>query len=575
MFNQRNLSQNTKKTIAKPWESINQLNLQFRENLSMVKLLEMGYEVIYIQRAFKVYEQNYGYDYKQDVLCEIVSRLQIKDESNIISTKTVESVYNKNNMLSVPVTVKHDSSVGKYSKFSMTEEWLINDNAKFDCKFNVNIIYSHNETIKTITDAITYYLERKYPPLHLKITSVDIKRSFIKRQLSVNNGFCNNQKLLNESITKYNKSNVTKQGLHIEVKVVYKHEPFPAHITCKQMELKQSGDYKDNNNPPSRDRSSRLSQNLASMFRDDRSQVDDVKEEREPSRRNTGVKDSRVKPRASLESALGRIRSDKWSGNNTNVFAFEFNDSEEKNHDLYEVTKEDKQKYNYTDNAGFYYALIEEFVNNGYEHELGNKFDGKYTIRYKVDEKMQSHRHKVMGSPLNRAEMLALILYTGDGANYDMCKSHRNGDYNKWKWFDYCLWYAIYGLSQVEYGSYSVYTGLEKVKLSKNSIEMGFFTTYVSTSWDRNIARGFIKNEDDGGMIIEIDESFKDNEFVSCCDVSWISKYPQEKEVLFSRSLDWTGDGFKCVVVDEIENIQNVLLSQNCKQKAISISSIV
>ena len=78
-----------------------------------------------------------------------------------------------------------------------------------------------------------------------------------------------------------------------------------------------------------------------------------------------------------------------------------------------------------------------------------------------------------MGSPLNQPEMLAIILYTGGSSNYDLCKSQRDGNYTKWRWFDYYLYHAIHKLSKREEGSYKIYTGLSSKKLPDNIIEIG------------------------------------------------------------------------------------------------------
>ena len=59
---------------------------------------------------------------------------------------------------------------------------------------------------------------------------------------------------------------------------------------------------------------------------------------------------------------------------------------------------------------------------------------------------MDSVYHKKLGQPLNRGQMMALILYTSGDCNYDMCKSQREGDYTKWVVFDSLLhWpYSVY-----------------------------------------------------------------------------------------------------------------------------------
>eukprot|EP01084_Bolivina_argentea_P304097 525120_1 len=158
------------------------------------------------------------------------------------------------------------------------------------------------------------------------------------------------------------------------------------------------------------------------------------------------------------------------------------------------------------------------------------------------------------------AEMLSLILYTGCDCNYDLCSSQRNEDYDKWKWFDYCLWNAIYKLSERESGSFNVYSGLNKVKLNKKSIKNGYFVTYVSTSWSKDVAKSFMSGD---GMMIQINKEFMSNENVICCDVSWISKFPDECEILFVRSVYKDGwDGFKCKVLDELEGVQTISLSK-------------
>ena len=80
--------------------------------------------------------------------------------------------------------------------------------------------------------------------------------------------------------------------------------------------------------------------------------------------------------------------------------------------------------------------------------------------------------------------------------------------------------------------------------------------TYVSTSWRKEVATTFINS--DQGMMLQIDPSYKEK--VKCCDVSWISKFPDECEVLFARSIGFVGDNFKCEVIDESSGVQTVVL---------------
>eukprot|EP01084_Bolivina_argentea_P252193 423250_1 len=133
-----------------------------------------------------------------------------------------------------------------------------------------------------------------------------------------------------------------------------------------------------------------------------------------------------------------------------NIHSLIINDCEDENHPLYKPTEDDQKQYKYNKNDGYLLALIEEVKNNGFDSDLHLPDDDlkqdDYSLLKIVDWKMKSNRHKLMASPLNMAEMLSLILYTGCDCNYDLCSSQRNEDYDKWKWFDYCLWNAIYKL---------------------------------------------------------------------------------------------------------------------------------
>ena len=140
-----------------------------------------------------------------------------------------------------------------------------------------------------------------------------------------------------------------------------------------------------------------------------------------------------------------------------------------------------------------------------------------------------------------------------------MCASQRNGDYDKWKWFDCWLYEAIIRLNEREYGSFPVYSGLKNVKLDQKVVRLGYFVTYVSTSWKRKVAENFMGR--DKGMIIQFDQKYKSHLCVKCCDVSWISKFPDECEVLFARSIGPNigsdmGTNFKCFVLNESNGVQ-------------------
>ena len=156
--------------------------------------------------------------------------------------------------------------------------------------------------------------------------------------------------------------------------------------------------------------------------------------------------------------------------------------------------------------------------------------------------------------------MKNIVANKGCECNYALCESQRGGNYTKWRWFDLCLYNAIEKLSKMEEGRFNVYSGLNQVKLDAKVVTTGYFVTYVSTSWNPNIAKQFTNND---GMLIKFDKSFKDTIWIYCCDVSWISKFHDECEILFARSIpEMQGfDKFKCKIMDDTDGVQIVSLS--------------
>ena len=90
-------------------------------------------------------------------------------------------------------------------------------------------------------------------------------------------------------------------------------------------------------------------------------------------------------------------------------------------------------------------------------------------------------------------------------------------------------------------------------------VSRGYFVTYVSTSWRKKISEMFMKGK---GMIIHFDENFRNNKYVRCCNVSCISPFPDECEVLFSRSTGYSSNNFTCEVLDECNGVQTVSLKR-------------
>ena len=191
------------------------------------------------------------------------------------------------------------------------------------------------------------------------------------------------------------------------------------------------------------------------------------------------------------------------------------------------------------------------------DHIILDAVSCDHSLLQVVNLKMKHPRHLEIGSPLKRDEMLALLLYTGCDCNYDMCAAQRAGDYQKWRWFDYCLAQGISTLSECETGQFTLYQGLSGVQMLTNVTEPHFLVTHTSTTWIRAVAEVYTKGS---GMLVEIDKDVKSDSGVDCCDVSWISKFPDEAEVLFSRVgifLPW-----KCQVVDNSKKVQVARLTR-------------
>ena len=87
-------------------------------------------------------------------------------------------------------------------------------------------------------------------------------------------------------------------------------------------------------------------------------------------------------------------------------------------------------------------------------------------------------------------------------------------------------------------------------------MDVGYFKTYVSTSWIKQIAEEFVRDE---GMLFEIQPKFR--EHAICCDVSWISKFGfSECEILIARSIDAVRNRFRCEVPNKSDGRQTVSL---------------
>ena len=179
---------------------------------------------------------------------------------------------------------------------------------------------------------------------------------------------------------------------------------------------------------------------------------------------------------------------------------------------------------------GIFDSLAKEFI---------EKLSKIYKIFNTLKSKMMHSRHKRMGYPLYYHEMLSIILYCNGDCNYDLCESQRsNNAMKKWPYLHCILNETIKKLSQFEVHYENIYTGICGIFYELNNhMRMVCFKSNVSFTTDLNVAKQFRSND---GIIIGTNiQKICSNPCINncyngimACDVSWISKFVSEKEIL-------------------------------------------
>jgi hypothetical protein len=176
-------------------------------------------------------------------------------------------------------------------------------------------------------------------------------------------------------------------------------------------------------------------------------------------------------------------------------------------------------------------------------------------------EKLSHPRHQHMGSPLSHDQMLAILLYTdsiiySDLRHHEMCYSKQDfantdpGDLleKKWPILGCVLNSAIWTLDRHDKQSRPavVYHGLHNIEvdpstfnnhnsarsMSEETCPVFRYGTFISTSWNKQVAIGFMQGT---GSLLEIDLTEEDDDPLVGADVSWISKFSTECEFLIAR----------------------------------------
>eukprot|EP01084_Bolivina_argentea_P096779 173977_1 len=328
-------------------------------------------------------------------------------------------------------------------------------------QFIITVDYTSSTLICNIIAKCIAYVEKYYYPKRYKVYV--IKKSFLSDSaIAVTDKSYGI--ICNKSIKEYSKDEIKSKGFRIGVENCFVHKIQNNNITCKYMEdnktddplycpiylsMKEAHEY-------SVDHLSHICE--FQHFKDEFTQKvkcrygDECYSFVRLDKGGATIKDQchlkifRHPPRRRLIKLQDNMKQ------------FLVNKNVTHNHGIHIPVGYDEKVFNYNQADGYLNALIFEVIFNGFKSDLclqTEDIDNDiFSILQIVDQKMKCKRHQMMQSPLNRGEMLAFLLYTGCECNYDLCSSQRNGNYQKWKWFDFCLFNGIQKLSAKETGSY-------------------------------------------------------------------------------------------------------------------------
>ncbi|ETO27328.1 hypothetical protein RFI_09804 [Reticulomyxa filosa] len=186
------------------------------------------------------------------------------------------------------------------------------------------------------------------------------------------------------------------------------------------------------------------------------------------------------------------------------------------------------------------YERIKQQINYKEEDKNGKLIlnDKILTILNELKILYHDDIHKHMGYPLQLHHICAILLYCGKSCNAEFSYDQIKFRHQKWPYLDSCLLDAIGILGsyeRVEESEIELYCGLKRVRLDnvEKEINAGYFISYVSTSDDIEVAKMFRGSH---GCILHFHPSMRRANGIFSCDVSWISPFKHEREILFSRS---------------------------------------
>ena len=166
----------------------------------------------------------------------------------------------------------------------------------------------------------------------------------------------------------------------------------------------------------------------------------------------------------------------------------------------------------------------------------------EFGICDEIKEKTKHERYKHCPLHVSPVYVLALLLYCNGDCNANLCMTQIDGTYQqKWPYLDAFLNLAISTLGAQEVHYENLYSGLCHVRIDMKELYLNtdsvmMFKSNVSFSSDITVAKEFRGAE---GMILGLnlshDYKYHFDQRICACDVSWLSKYPTESEVLVAR----------------------------------------
>mmetsp|Transcript_108639 Transcript_108639/g.132588 ORF Transcript_108639/g.132588 Transcript_108639/m.132588 type:complete len:326 (+) Transcript_108639:88-1065(+) len=109
-----------------------------KKRMTSILRNEMGFQMRYIERAFTVYEDNYGNDYNIEIIAELIYRLKCKDNGkNINFSETDSSNTNESDYDDSKSDIKEDNYVMEFiPHMSINEAHSLRINDKIDHRDN-------------------------------------------------------------------------------------------------------------------------------------------------------------------------------------------------------------------------------------------------------------------------------------------------------------------------------------------------------------------------------------------------------------------------------------------------------